>query len=146
MLAEARWLVEQATSLEAISNGSINRELAVLKRMFSLAVQAGKLSSRPYIPSLEENNARQGFLGDGDCKSVREPLPEYLRDAVTFLYRSGWPVSEMRRLEWRDVDLPGRLIRLRPELFKNKNGRPLPLDGELLGGDSKSLSGETARL
>jgi hypothetical protein len=38
----------------------------------------------------------------------------------------------MRRLERRDVDLPGRLIRLRPELSKNKNGRPLPLDGELL--------------
>jgi integrase len=38
----------------------------------------------------------------------------------------------MTALEWRDVDLPGRLIRLRPELSKNKNGRPLPLEGELL--------------
>ena len=49
----------------AVSNGTINRELAALKRMFSLAVQAGKLSSKPYIPALEENNARQGFVDHG---------------------------------------------------------------------------------
>ena len=38
---------------EGASNGSVNRELAGVKRMFSLAVQAGKLSSRPYVPTLE---------------------------------------------------------------------------------------------
>lgn len=38
----------------------------------------------------------------------------------------------MRALEWRDVDLAGKLIRLRPEISKNKEGRPLSLDGELL--------------
>lgn len=133
MLAEAAWLEDQAkVAVNNISNASINRELAALKRMFSLAVQAGKLSWKPYIPTLQENNARQGFLDDGDFKLVREGLPEYLRDPVTFLYRSGWRVSEMRAVEWRDVDLPGRLIRLRPELSKNKDGRPLPLEGELL--------------
>jgi site-specific recombinase XerD len=30
-------------------NATINRELAALKRMFSLAMQAGKLSSKRYI-------------------------------------------------------------------------------------------------
>ena len=52
---------------------------------------------------------------------------------MTFLYLSGWRVSEMRGLEWRDVDLAGRVIRLRPELSKNKTGRVLPLNGDLLG-------------
>jgi Phage integrase, N-terminal SAM-like domain len=42
-------------------NATINREVSALKRMFSLAVRAGKLSSKPYIQTLEENNARQGF-------------------------------------------------------------------------------------
>lgn len=51
---------------------------------------------------------------------------------MAFLYYSGWRVSEMRGLEWRDVDLPGRVVRLRPELSKNKTGRVLPLSGELL--------------
>jgi integrase-like protein len=38
----------------------------------------------------------------------------------------------MRTLEWRDVNLTGRELCLRPEVSKNKDGRPLPLGGELL--------------
>ena len=38
----------------------------------------------------------------------------------------------MRALEWRDVDLAGRTVRLRPSVSKNKDGRLLPLSGELL--------------
>lgn len=114
------------------SNATINRELAALKRMFSLAVQAGKLSAKPYIPALEENNARQGFLDHGSFLALRDSLADYLKDPVTFLYLSGWRVSEMRALEWRDVDLAGKVVRLRPEISKNKDGRLLPLKGELL--------------
>jgi integrase len=114
------------------ANATINRELAALKRMFSLAVQAGRLSTRPYIPMLEEDNARQGFVDHASFLALREALPDWLQDPVGFLYFSGWRVSEMRGLEWRDVDLPGRVVRLRPELSKNKTGRVLPLSGELL--------------
>jgi len=38
----------------------------------------------------------------------------------------------MRQLEWRDVDLSGRVVRLRPEISKNKDGRVWPFQGELL--------------
>jgi len=114
------------------TNATINRELAALKRMFTLAKQAGKISSPPYIPTLEENNARQGFIEHGDFLTLQDGLPEHLRDPVTFLYRSGWRVSEMRTLEWRDVDLEGEVVRLRPEIAKNKDGRVLPLRWGLL--------------
>jgi len=117
---------------EGAANASINRELAALKRMFSLAVQDGRLSATPYIPKLHEDNARQGFVDHGAFVTLRDNLPEYLREPITFLYLSGWRVSEMKALEWRDVDLAGRLVRLRPEVSKNKNGRVLPLSGELL--------------
>ena len=39
----------------------------------------------------------------------------------------------MRALEWRDIDLPGKVVRLRPEISKDKKGRVLPLNGELFG-------------
>lgn len=117
---------------EKAANASINRELAALKRMFTLAIQAGKLSSKPHIPMLEENNARQGFVDHGGFLALRVALPEYLKDPITFLYLSGWRVGEMKALEWRDVDGAGRVVRLRPELSKSKDGRVLPLNGELL--------------
>lgn len=113
------------------ANATINRDLAALKRMFSLALQANKLSRRPHIPTLEENNARQGFLDHGSFLALRENLPDHLKDPVSFLYLSGWRVGEMRALEWRDVDNNG-IVRLRPEISKNKDGRVLPLRGELL--------------
>ena len=117
---------------EGVKNASINRELSALKRMFTLAMQAGKLSRKPYIPMLAENNARQGFLDHAEFLTLREVLPAYLKDPVTFLYHSGWRVSEMRALEWRDIDLLGKIVRLRPEISKNKDGRLLPLEGELM--------------
>ncbi len=114
------------------ANASINRELAALKRMFSLAVEDGRLSHSPYIPTLEEDNARQGFVDHGAFVSLRAHLAEYLRDPIGFLYFSGWRLGEMKALEWRDVDLAGRVVHLRPEISKNKDGRLLPLSGELL--------------
>ena len=44
------------------SNATINRELATLKRMYSLAIEGGRLLVKPKIKMLDENNARQGFF------------------------------------------------------------------------------------
>jgi integrase len=117
---------------ENAANASINRELSCLKRMFNLAIRAGSIGTKPYIPMLEENNARQGFLNYAEYLALRPSLPGYLRDPITFLYISGWRVGEMRSLEWRDVDLPNRSIHLNPKNSKNKEGRNLRLEGELL--------------
>src|SRR5262249_28891620 len=51
-----------ARQAEGAANATINRELAILKRMYTLAMQAGKLLHRPHIPMLKERNARQGFF------------------------------------------------------------------------------------
>lgn len=116
---------------EKAANGSINRELSALKRMFKLTVESGRIRFAPHIPMLE-NNARQGFVDHGVFLTLRDRLPEYLKDPITFLYLSGWRLGEMKALEWRDVDLPGKIVRLRPAISKNKDGRLLPLSGELL--------------
>jgi hypothetical protein len=51
-----------AQRLEAgAANASINRELAALKRMYSLGLQAEKIYRKPHIPMLQENNVRRGF-------------------------------------------------------------------------------------
>ena len=48
--------------LEAgLKPASVNRELAALRRMFTLAIRAGKIATRPHIAQLAEDNAREGF-------------------------------------------------------------------------------------
>jgi hypothetical protein len=60
------------------SNAEINRELAALKRAFNLALQAEKITRKPFIPSLEEDNVRQGFFEPQDFDAVLAKLPAYL--------------------------------------------------------------------
>jgi len=100
--------------------------------MFSLAIEDGRLNHSPYIPTLEEDNARRGFIDHGAFVSLRANLTEYLRDPIAFLYLSGWRLGQMKALDWSDVDLVGGVVRPRPEISKNKDGRLLPLSGELL--------------
>lgn len=110
----------------------INRELAALKRMFNLALQAEKLLSAPHIPSLTENNVRTGFFEYGEFRALREALPPFLRPVVTFGYYTGWRVTEVLNLQWRQVNLDAAEVRLDPGTTKNGKGRVIYLDGELL--------------
>jgi len=108
-----------ATRLDdEMAPASINRELAALRRMFSLSVKAGRLGHRPHVAMLAEDNARQGFLEPADFAAVRAHLPAYLAAAASFAYLTGWRKGEVRSLEWRDVDLDAGVIRLRPEHSK----------------------------
>ena len=95
-----------------VSNAEINNELKVLARMFSLAVESGKLAYKPKVPMLKENNARTGFFEPEQFESVRKHLPEHLRPLVTFMYVTGWRRSEVTGLQWRQIDFQGREVRL----------------------------------
>ena len=106
------------------ANATINRELAALKRMFTLAIQAGKLLYRPYIPMLQENNVRQGFFEREEFEAVRTHLPKEIRPLVTFAYVTGWRVrSEVQMLRWHQVDRKAGTVRLEPGTTKNREGR-----------------------
>jgi len=117
---------------EGAANATINRDLAALRRMFNLAIQAGKLAQRPYIPVLREDNIRSGFFEAGEFLNLREVLPGYLQPMVTFAYYTGWRKSEVLGLGWNQVDLQQNIIRLAPEQSKNPTGRLVAVEGELL--------------
>ena len=109
------------------SNAEINRELAIIKRAFRLAQQAGKLVYRPHVPMLEERNVRKGFFEREVFEDVRQRLPEELRGLVTFAYFTGWRIpSELLGLQWSQVDRQAKTVRLEPGTSKNDEGRTLP--------------------
>ena len=114
------------------SNAEINRELAVLKRMYSLAVQGQKLHHRPYIPMLQENNVRTGFFEAEQFTALLSHLPVELQPVMRFAYITGWRIaSEVLTLKWRQVDLKAHTVRLDPGTTKNRDGRLFPLTDEL---------------
>jgi integrase len=121
-----------AEARRPVSAGEINRELTVLKRMFSLAVQSGRLVHKPHFPMLRENNVRAGFFEREQYLAVLPHLPEPMRPVVTFAFVTGWRInSEVLPLEWRQVDLKAGEVRLDPGTTKNLEGRVFYLTAEL---------------
>ena len=103
-----------------------------LKRMFTLAMQAGKLLYRPHIPMLEERNTRKGFFDLDMLHGVLAHLPEALQPVIEFAYITGWRIpSEVLTLEWRQVDFKAGEVRLDPETTKNRDGRVFFMTDEL---------------
>lgn len=114
------------------SNAEINRELDLLKRMFSLAIQAGKLLHKPHIPKLRENNVRKGFFEPDQLASVLAHLPAAIQPVIRFAAITGWRITdEVLPLEWRRVDFAGGEVRLDPGTTKNDEGRVFPMTAEL---------------
>jgi integrase len=122
------------------SNATVNRELTVLKRAFSLALQSGKLLAKPHIPMLRENNARTGFFEADQLASVLAHLPAPIQPVIRFAAITGWRIAdEVLPLEWRQVDFAAGEVRLdvgttsegRVFTTKNDEGRVFPITEEL---------------
>src|SRR5262245_63463256 len=79
-----RHVPEQRRAITGVSNAEINRELTALKRMFNLAIQAGKLIQKPHTPFLKEHNVRVGFFEREQFLAVLSHLPEPVQPAATF--------------------------------------------------------------
>ncbi|HYL80278.1 MAG TPA: tyrosine-type recombinase/integrase [Candidatus Acidoferrum sp.] len=106
--------------------GTIQNELAALKRMFTLGVRSGKVIQRPYIPHLELRNTRAGFFEEAQYRAVLARLPEHLQPLISFLYLTGWRKGEALGLQWRQVDFEAGTVRLEPGTTKNDEGRSFP--------------------
>lgn len=116
------------------SNAQINRELTVLKRMFTLEVkELGKLAHMPHIPMLDESKAkRKGFLSLEDLENLVVFLSPPFDDIARVAFLTGWRVdSEIVPLEWRHVDFEANELRLDPQMAKNDDGRAFTLTDDL---------------
>ncbi len=110
---------------------TVNRELAILRRAFRLAVRQKRISGAPTIELLEENNVRQGFVEPADFEDIVGNLPEHLQDFSRFAYTTGCRKGELQTLAWADVNRETQMIEIRQENTKNKEPHRIPLVDEL---------------
>jgi len=125
------------------SPATINRELAALRRMFSLAVRAGKLAGRPPIVLLAEDNAREGFIDPPEferfLRKLRELDEPAVADAAEFAYLTCLRRGNALGAVWSWFSLRvehgavvGGSVRLPGSVTKNKRPLALALTGQLL--------------
>jgi site-specific recombinase XerD len=119
---------------EGAKPASINRELAMLSKAFSLAVKEWEwLKDNPVsrVPKEKENNERGRWLTQDEEKILLDNCPEWLSEIVIFNLNSGLRQHELIELEWPRVNLFRKTM-----LIQNtKNGKPktLPLNKVALG-------------
>jgi integrase len=132
VIADDGTITETPVRVADVSNAEVNRELTVLKRMFSLAIAQERLARKPAIPLLAEANARTGFFEPDQLTSVLAHLPSEIRPIVRFAAITGWRIaSEVLPLEWRNVDFDAGEVRLDKYTTKNKDGRVFPMTSDL---------------
>jgi len=115
-----------------VGNAAINRSLACLRRMLRLAHQKNKLQSVPHIGLLKEPPARRGFVKLEEFEELLRLFPTHLQPYVTFLYYCGGRGGEAELIEWPQVDLTRRVIRLEGDQTKNEEARYVPLPSRLV--------------
>lgn len=118
---------------EEAANGTINRELRGLGRMFRLATQQTPplMLYIPNIPHLREDNIRQGFFTEEEYRLLYTNLPDHLRIPLTIGYWTGMRAGEILNLQWNQVNLEEGWLRLEPGTTKNGHGRTIPLVAEV---------------
>lgn len=121
---------------EEASGPTINRELAILKRAFHLALESTppKVRSCPVMPMYKESDPRTGFLEDAqyaplarECAKEGTWLRALLAVAYTFAFRKG----ELLAMRVRQIDLSNRTIRLEAGTTKNNEGRIIKMTDEV---------------
>lgn len=119
--------------LKTASPATVNRELAILHRAFTLGKQEEPplIGRIPKIQRLEEGEARKGFLEPEQFDRLLEELPDRLRAMFVVGYHTGARRGELRKLRWEQVDFTAREIRLEGGQTKNKRARVLPIYNDM---------------
>jgi integrase len=125
---------------KGLTNGTINRSVSALRRMFNLAKQDGKLQNVPYFPMSKEATPRSGFFEKDHYESLLAVLPDYVRLPFSIGYFSGMREGEILNLKWevekdgvpvKQIDFLKGVIRLQAGETKNDEPREVPIIPQL---------------
>jgi integrase len=116
------------------ANATINRELSALRRALNLGRRSTppKVRVVPYIPMLNEDNARRGFVEDADFERlVAQASALWLRTFLELAFTYGWRRGELLGLRVRQLNFASRTIRLDPGTTKNGEGREVAMTAKV---------------
>lgn len=115
---------------EGAAPATVNAELSALSLGLRLARYQGLIDS--YVPPrrLHVANARSGFVTDelfARLHTALSVLDPHVADLISWLFETGWRVSEAQGLLWSDVHLEARTLTL--PWSKNGSARTIGLAG-----------------
>lgn len=117
---------------EGIKPSTVNRCLAILRKMFNLAVEWGYLSEnqKPKFKLFsEKDNRKERLLTPGEEQRLFQASAPHLRQILMVALQTGMRLGEILGLTWAQVDFGKRLIRV--ERTKSGQNRLIPMNSGL---------------
>jgi integrase len=112
------------------SPATVNRELSILSKIFSLAFDAELVDENPCrrVKKLRITNLSGYCLTDGEEKALFEALAEstWVGQIVLFALHTGMRRGEIFNLKWFDIDATREAIHVRQS--KNGKARAVPMN------------------
>ena len=121
----------QSERKNSVAPITVNKEVAILRRCFSLAIQWGLAQSNPVkgIEHFKIPQRRIKFLTIEEISRLLQSCEGYVRDIILTALHTGGRKSEILGLRWEDIDFENRLVVF--ERTKNDSVRQIPMTDAL---------------
>jgi integrase len=106
------------------SKSSANRYLALLKKMFSLAIEEGYLETNPAAKikkSSEKDRLKERVLTEDEETRLKSASYPVLRSIISVAVHTGMRLQEILSLRWAQVDLAEMMLTAE----RTKSGKPV---------------------
>jgi excisionase family DNA binding protein len=118
----------KATSISrGLTKSTVNRYLAILRRMFNVAITWGKARENPVRQVKlysEKDNLRERILSPDEEIRLLKNSPDHLAPILIVALNTGMRRGEILNLKWEQIDLKAREIRVE----RTKSGKPRVVD------------------
>jgi len=121
---------------------TLNRELSLLKHMFTKAIEWGKCKENPAkkVKKLKGEVKRVRYLMPGEVQTLLLSCSDHLKPIVTVAVHTGMRKGEILSLKWEQVNFEQGIITLLDT--KNNERRDIPMD-ETVKTTLKGLEGKS---
>jgi integrase len=116
---------------EGVKLSTVQRELAIVRRAFRLALENELLDRMPMVPHVRQDNVREGFLEEEGYQKLLAELPAHVRPLLIIGYHVGMRAGELLKLEAGMVDLAGKVIRVSRRTTKGNREKLVPIYGDM---------------
>ena len=120
--------VSPGSQAKIIKPATVNRELALLKHMFTKAIEWGKLKENPAkkVKLLKGEVRRVRYLMPDEVRRLLSNCTDHLKPIVTVALNTGMRKSEILGLTWNQVNFEQGIITLTDT--KNGERRDIPMN------------------
>jgi integrase len=115
------------------SDVTINRELAFLRNLYTMAVTWGKATDNPVkkVRFAREDNGRIRMLSPEEQTRLLVHCGSQLKPLVLAALHTGFRASELLSLTWEDLSFQRQMITVRAAYAKNGECRSVPMNNIL---------------